>query len=98
MGSVLTVERIRRSLLLMIGFPSWIVYLYVFGFGFLVLCILKVSRAAGSLHRAVGPMHAPCPGAGCGLSHCGGFASMTRGTMGSCLVDGVHLYMCNLCM
>ena len=36
MGSVFTVERIRRCLLLMIGFPSWIVYLYVFGFGSLV--------------------------------------------------------------
>ena len=62
MGSVFTVERIRRSLLLMIGFPSWIIYLYVFGFGFLVLCILKVSRATGSLHRAVDPMHASMSG------------------------------------
>ena len=62
MGSVFTVERIRRSLLLMIGFPSWIVYLYVFGFVSLVLCILKVSRAAGSLHRVVDPMHASMSG------------------------------------
>ena len=31
-------------------------------FGFLVLCILKVSRAAGSLHRVVGPMHASMSG------------------------------------
>ena len=29
---------------------------------FLVLCILKVSRAAGSLHRVVGPMHASMSG------------------------------------
>ena len=35
---------------------------WVWFFGFLVLCILKVYRVAGGLHRAVGPMHASMSG------------------------------------
>jgi hypothetical protein len=97
MGSVFTVERIRRSLLLMIWFPSWIIYLYVFGFGSLVswFCIfLKCTGWQGASIGRLPRCTPPCPGAGCGRSHCGGFASVARWTMGPCLVDDIHLYMC----